>query len=220
MMIFKHKHFTRGDKKKCLAMRSIVNVKKKPPARSAVATNASSNRRQGYSDYSLPIPHPNAGDIVESNRILPSSHTYGGDHNIFGNLGHSGNYNMLDRTVNPGLPMNYGLGMQMQLPHSNYLNNGLNWTVPGYNNRSEPIQRPSVTASMAASFHANQGYNTAGTVSQPIAAIRNIGRSSEEVDLAALIMNQDPTIDAWTALQLAKRRLNGTSATNDQARPR
>mmetsp|Transcript_11708 Transcript_11708/g.16792 ORF Transcript_11708/g.16792 Transcript_11708/m.16792 type:complete len:250 (-) Transcript_11708:177-926(-) len=224
-MIFKHKHFTRGDKKKCLAMRSIVDVKK-PPASSVVAINISSNRRQEHRDHSrLPIPNlnPNGGDIVSNHVRQSNRHIYGGSNNIWSNLCHVGNYNMLDRRVNPGLPMNYGLSMQMQLPHPNYLNNGLNWTVPGSGlvyNRSEVTQRPSVTASMVEALHANQGHSTANTVRQPSAAIGNIGRSAEEVNLAASIMNEDPTIDAWGALQLAKRHLNGTPATSDMRRPR
>ncbi len=219
MMIFKHKHFTRGDKKKCLAMRSTVKMKN-PPARSVVAPNASSsNRQQEYRDYRLPNPNPNlnAGDVVSNHVLQSNHHTYGGDHSILGNLVHGGSYNTLHGTANPGLSMDYRLSMQMQLPHSNYLNNGLNWTVPGlgYNRSDEVTHRPSVTASMAASFHANLGYNTTLTACQSIASIRNM-----EVNLAALIMNEDPTIDSWTALQLAKRRLNGESATGDLRRPR
>ncbi len=193
--------------------------------RSSYPSVSSSNRRQGYRDYRLPDPNPNAG-VVVSNHVLPRNHhIYGGDSSILGNLGHGGNYNMLARTVNPGLSMNYRPNMQMQLPHSNYPNNGLNWTVPGlfYNRNDEVTQRPPVTASMSASLnHINRGYNTAVAMSQPIASIRNtVGRSTDKVDLAALIMNQDPTIDAWTALQLAKRRINGdTSATSDLRRPR
>lgn len=223
-MIFKHKHFTRGDKKKCLAMRSIVNVKK-PPASSVVAMNVSSNRRQGYRDHGLPNPNPYAGDVVSNHHLQSNRHIHGGDNSTLSNLGHGGTHNMLGRRVNPGLPMNYGLSMQMQLPHSNYLHNGLNWTVPVpvpglVHNRSEVTQRPSITASMVAALHANQGHSTANTVSQPSAGLRNyIGRSAEEVNLAALIMNEDPTIDAWGALQLAKRHLNGTPATSDLRRP-
>ncbi len=224
MMIFKHKHFTRGDKKKCLAMHSIVNVKK-PPAPSMIAMNASSNRQRGYTNPNiLPNPNPSAGEVVSNHVLQSNRHIYGGDNSILTNLDHGGTYNMLDRRVNPGLPMNYGLGMQMQLPHPNYLNNGLNLTVPGPGlvyNRSEVVtQRPSVAASMAASLHASQGHSTANTIRQPSAAMGNIGRSAEEVNLAALIMKEDPTIDAWGALQLAKRHLNGTPATSDLRRPR
>ncbi len=216
-MIFKHRHFTRGDKKKCLAMQSIVNVKN-PPASSVVAMIVSSNRLQGYSDdRRLPNPNPYAGDVVSNHHLQSNRHIHGGNNSILSNLGNGGTYNMLGRRVNPGLPMNYGLSMQMQLPHSNYLHNGLNWTVPVpvpglVHNRSEVTQRPSITASMvAALLHANQGHSTANTVSQPSAGLRNnIGRSAEEVNLAALIMNEDPTIDAWGALQLAKRHLNDT----------
>ena len=211
-MIFKHKHFTRGDKKKCLAMRSIVNVKKPPPpASSVVSINVSSNRRQEYRDQSR-LPNLNAGDIVSNHVHLSNRHIYGGNNSTWRHLCHGGNYNMLDRRVNPGLPMNYGLGIQMQLPHSNYFNNGLNWSVPGsVYNRSEVAQNPFVTAAMEAALHSNQVHSDAVTARQPIVAIRNIGRPAEEVNLAALIMNEDPTIDAWGALQLAKRHLNGTS---------
>ncbi len=197
-------------------MRSIVNVKK-PPASSFAVINASSNRRNEYRGFSrFPNLNPNAGDIV-SNHVRQSNHHIYGDYNtISSNLGHSGNYNILDRRVNPGLPMNYGLGMQMQLPHSNYLNNGLNWSPPTdlgsvYNrSRSEAAQHPVVAASMDAALHANQVHSDVVTVRQPIVDI-STGRPAEEVNLAALIMNEDPTIDAYGALQLAKRHLNGTS---------
>mmetsp|Transcript_11705 Transcript_11705/g.16785 ORF Transcript_11705/g.16785 Transcript_11705/m.16785 type:complete len:267 (-) Transcript_11705:181-981(-) len=221
-MIFKHKHFTRGDKKKCLAMHSIVNAKK-PSAPSIVAMSVSSNRQQGYRNpFILPNPNPNAGDVVSNHFLQSNRHIYGGVNSILNYPDNGGTYNMLDRRVNPGLPMNYGLSMQMQLPHPNYLNNGLNWTVPGSGlvyNRSEVTQRPSVTASMVEALHANQGHSTANTVRQPSAAIGNIGRSAEEVNLAASIMNEDPTIDAWGALQLAKRHLNGTPFASDLRRP-
>mmetsp|Transcript_25855 Transcript_25855/g.39061 ORF Transcript_25855/g.39061 Transcript_25855/m.39061 type:complete len:389 (-) Transcript_25855:291-1457(-) len=217
VMIFMHKHFTRGDKKKCLAMHSIVNVKKRPAA-SIVATNASSNRRQGPRDLDR-LPHVGdaANHLLQSNRQI-----YSGGNSILSNVGHGGTYNMLDRRVSPGLSMNYGLGMQMRMPHSNYLNNNvvLNWTIPGLvNNRSQVAQQPSLTATVAAALHANQGYSTAAPVSHPSAGISNIGRPSEEVNLAALIMNEDPTIDAWRALQLAKQHLNGTSTTSDPSQP-
>ncbi len=214
-LIFKHKHFTRGDKKKCLAMHSIVNIKK--PSAPSIIANISQNRRQGYSR----LPNPNAGGVCVSNHLLQSNrHIYGGDNSIVSNLGNGGTYNMLDRRVSPSLSMNHGLRMQMQLPHSNYLNlnNGLNWTVPVtglVQNRSD-AQRPSATDSMImiAALYPNQGHSNAFIVSQPNAGLRNIGRPAEEVNLAALIMNEDPTIDAWRALQLAKRHLNGTLATN------
>jgi hypothetical protein len=204
VMIFMHKHFTRGDKKKCLTMHSIVNAKK-PPASSIVAMNVSSNRRRDN------IRVPNAGDTA--NHLLQNNRhaIYGGDNSFLSYSGQGGTYNMLDGRVNPGLSMTYGLSMQMYMPHSNYLNNVSNWTIPGLaNNRSQVAQRPSLTATVAAALHANQGYSTAVPVSQPSAGISNIGRPAEEVNLAALIMNEDPTIDAWQALQLAKRRLNGT----------
>eukprot|EP00984_Skeletonema_dohrnii_P031912 scaffold25055_cov104-Skeletonema_dohrnii-CCMP3373.AAC.2 len=204
VMIFMHKHFTRGDKKKCLTMHSIVNAKK-PPSSSIVAMNVSSNRRRDISRV------PNAGDTA--NHLLQNNRhaIYGGDNSFLSNSGQGGTYNMLHGRVNPGLPMTYGLSMQMHMPHSNYLNNVSNWTIPGLaNNRSQVTQRPSLTATVAA-LHTNQGYSTAAPVSHPSAGISNIGRPSEEVNLAALIMNDDPTIDAWQALQLAKRRLNGTS---------
>mmetsp|Transcript_4104 Transcript_4104/g.7040 ORF Transcript_4104/g.7040 Transcript_4104/m.7040 type:complete len:252 (+) Transcript_4104:638-1393(+) len=208
VMTFMHKHFTRGDKKKCLAMHSVVNAKK-PPAASIVATHASSNRRQGPRDLDrLPHAVDAANHLLQSNRQI-----YSGGNSILSNVDQGGTYNMLDRRVSPGLSMNYGLGMQMRMPHSNnYLNNNvLDWTIPGLvNNRSQVAQRPSLTATVAAALHANQGYSTAVPVSQPSAGISNIGRPAEEVNLAALIMNEDPTIDAWQALQLAKRRLNGT----------
>jgi len=216
-MTFMHKHFTRGDKKKCLAMHSVVNVQKRPAA-SIVATNASSNRRQGSRDLGrLPNVGDAANHLLQNNRQI-----YSGGNSILSNVGQGGTYNMLDRRVSPGLSMNYGLGMQMRMPHSNnYLNNNvLNWTIPGLvNNRSQVAQRPSVTAAVAAALHSNQDHSAAVTVSQPSAGISNIGRPAEEVNLAALIMNEDPTIDAWRALQLAKQHLNGTSTTSDPRQP-
>jgi len=217
VMTFMHKHFTRGDKKKCLAMHSVVNVQKRPAA-SIVATNASSNRRQGSRDLGrLPNVGDAANHLLQNNRQI-----YSGGNSILSNVGQGGTYNMLDRRVSPGLSMNYGLGMQMRMPHSNnYLNNNvLNWTIPGLvNNRSQVAQRPSVTAAVAAALHSNQDHSAAVTVSQPSAGISNIGRPAEEVNLAALIMNEDPTIDAWRALQLAKQHLNGTSTTSDPRQP-
>eukprot|EP00986_Skeletonema_menzelii_P018921 scaffold26781_cov173-Skeletonema_menzelii.AAC.1 len=109
-----HKHFTRGDKKKCLAMNSIVNVKNK--------------RRQGGSLDRSRLSY--GGDVVH----LPqhgNSQIYGGHNSILrGSVCHGGAYNMLNGRVNPGLPMSYGLSMQQttQMSHSNYLSNGLNWT--------------------------------------------------------------------------------------------
>ena len=202
MMIFMHKHFTRGDKKKCLAMNSIVNVKSK--------------RRQGGSLDRSRLSY--GGDVVH----LPqhgNSQIYGGHNSILrGSVCHGGAYNMLNGRVNPGLPMSYGFSMQQttQMSHSNYLSNGLNWTVPGLvHSRNEVTQRPSVTAAVAGSLPANHGYSAAGTVSKPSAGRSDSGRAAEEVNLAALIMNEDRTIDAWQALQLAKRHLNDTSTISD-----
>ena len=116
---------------------------------------------------------------------------------------------MLNGAINPGLPMNYGLSMQQTpyMPRSNYLGNGLDWTV----------QWPSTVGSL----QANQDYSASGTiVSQPVAAgLSNSGRSAEEVKLAALIMKEDATINSWQALQLAKRHLNGTSTMSNMMRP-
>ena len=139
------------------------------------------------------------------------SQIYGGhDSTLRSSVGHGGTYNMLNGAINPGLTMSYGLSMQQatHLPRSNYLGNvGLNWTV----------QWPSAVGSL----QANQDYSASGTTgSQPIAAgLSNSGRSAEEVKLAALIMKEDPTIDAWQALQLAKRHLNGTSTMRHMMRP-
>ena len=195
MMIFMHKHFTRGDKKKCLAMRSIVNVKK-PQASSIVTMNISSKRRQEYGDSSR-LSY--GGDVANYLPQHGNSQIYGGHDSILrSSLGHGGTHNMLNGTVNPGL---IGLSMQpTHMPRSYYLSNaGLNWTA----------QWPSAVGPL----QANQDYTASGTtVSQPIAAgLSNSGRSAEEVKLAALIMKEDPTIDAWQALQLAKRHLNGTT---------
>ena len=194
-----HKHFTRGDKRKCLAMRSIVNVKK-PQASSIVTMNVSSKRRQEYRDSSR-LSYAYGEDVANYLPQHGNSQIYGGHDSIFrSSLGNGGTHNMLNGTVNPGLPMSYGLSMQQTpyMPRSNYLSNGLDWT----------LQWPSAVGSL----QANQDYSASGTiVSQPIAAgLSNSGRSAEEVNLAAFIMKEDPTIDAWQALQLAKRHLNGT----------
>ena len=208
MMIFMHKHFTRGDKKKCLAMRSIVNVKK-PQASSIVTMNISSKRRQA--DYRDNSRLSFRGEVANYLPQHGNSQIYGGHDSIIrSSLGHGGTHNMLNGAINPGLPMSYGLSMQQTpyLPRSNYLGNvGLNWTA----------QWPSAVGSL----QANQDYSALGTtVSQPIAAgLSNSGRSAEEVKLAALIMKEDPTIDAWQALQLAKRHLNGTSTMSHMMRP-
>ena len=206
MMIFMHKHFTRGEKRKCLAMRSIVNVKK-PQASSIVTMNISSKRRQEYGDSSR-LSY--GGDVANYLPQHGNSQIYGGHDSILrSSLGHGGTHNMLNGAINPGLPMNYGLSMQQTpyMPRSNYLGNGLDWTV----------QWPSTVGSL----QANQDYSASGTiVSQPVAAgLSNSGRSAEEVKLAALIMKEDPTIDAWQALQLAKRHLNGTSTMSNMMRP-
>ena len=207
MMIFMHKHFTRGDKRKCLAMRSIVNVKK-PQASSIVPMNISSKRRQEYRDNSR-LSY--GGDVANYLPQHGDSQIYGGHDSILrSSLGHGGTHNMLNGAINPGLPTSYGLSMQQatHLPHSHYLGNvGLNWNV----------QWPSTIGSL----QANQDYTASGTTgSQPIAAgLSYSGRSAEEVKLAALIMKEDPTIDAWQALQLAKRHLNGTTTISNMMRP-
>jgi hypothetical protein len=176
-MIFMHKHFTRGDKKKCLAMRSTVNVKK-PSAASIVGLHASSNRWLGYRDVGAV---PNAGDGM-AERLLQSNRQadYDGDATMLSNVGYGGaTYNMLGGgRANPGLSMNYP-GMQtqmtqMQMPQYNNLHNRLDLIMPGQaNNRSVVAQRSSGAA--AAVPHANQGYSAAVTVSQPTAGISNIG---------------------------------------------
>ena len=202
MMIFMHKHFTRGDKRKCLAMRSIVNVKK-PQASSIVPMNIASKRRQDYRDSSS-SRLSYGGDVANYLSQLGNSQLYGGHDSIFrSSLGHGGGtHNMLNGAINSGLPMSYGLlsTQQMQMPHSNYLSNaaGLNF----------PVQWPSTVGSL----QPNQDYTTSGTTgTQPVSVgLSNSGRSAEEVKLAAFIMKEDPTIDAWQALQLAKRHLNGT----------
>ncbi len=189
------------------AMRSIVNVKK-PQASSIVPMNISSKRRQEYRDNSR-LSY--GGDVANYLPQHGNSQIYGGHDSILrSSLGHGGTHNMLNGAINPGLPMSYGLSMQQTpyMPRSNYLGNaGLNWTA----------QWPSAVGSL----QANQGYSASGTtVSQPIAiGLSNSGRSAEEVNLAALIMKEDPTIDAWQALQLAKRHLNGTSSMSHMMRP-
>jgi hypothetical protein len=217
-MIFMHKHFLRGDKKKCLAMRSTVNVKK-PSAASIVGLHASSNRWLGYRDVGAV---PNAGDGM-AERLLQSNRQagYGGDASMLSNVGYGGaTYNMLGgRAMNyPGMQTQM---MQMQMPQYNNLHNGLDWIMPGQANNRGVVARSSGAA--AAIPHANQGYSAAVTVSQPSAGIRNIGGmppdAAGEVNLASLIMNEDPTIDAWQALQLAKMRLHGNSSTSYQRRP-
>lgn len=212
VMIFMHKHFVRGDKKKCLAMRSIVNVKKP----SAAASIVTMNRGQGYRDVGT---IPTAGDVMVDHLLQSNrQRIHSGDASMFSNVGYGGAANnMLGGRANPGLSMNYGIGMQMQMPQSNYLlPNRIDQIMSSLaNNRREVAQRSSAAATVAAVLHANQGYSA--PVSRSSAGSSNIGGLSphavEEVNLASLIMTEDPTLDAWEALQLAKMCLS-TSITN------
>jgi hypothetical protein len=171
-----HTHFHRGDKQKCLAMRSIV---KKPLASASAAFiksrgGSSSNIRQGY-----------------------------------GEVGTTG-FNILGEANHLGLQMNSSLGMQMQMPQSNFVNSGgLDLMQRRQRYITHMLTHPAslaVAAAAAAALHANQDYSA---VIQPCAGSSNIGSllpesSFEEVKLASIIMKQNPTLNAWQALQMAK----------------
>ena len=115
-----HKHFTRGDKKKCLQMRSIV---KKP---SAVSIMGISNHQ------------PNAGDVMASHLLQSNRQAlYYSDARMLSGMGlDGGSFNMPLANYPGGLQMTYsGLGMQMPMLRSNYLNSGLDlmYQMPMYN---------------------------------------------------------------------------------------
>jgi len=124
MMIFSHKHFIRGNKRKCLEMRSIV---KKPSAASII----------GASNH-----QPNAGDIMAS-YLLQSNRQVVYRSDMLSGIG--GRISAFDMPIGganyPGLPTTYGLGMQMQMPQSNYLSSRLDllYQRPMYNMMSSAI---------------------------------------------------------------------------------
>ena len=216
MMIFNHKHFSRGDKKKCLAMHSIVNSKK-PSAPSTTPINVSSNRVQGFGDINAVVPF--RGGVTNHLHRLQSNRqaVYGDDYGVSGSTGQeTAAYNMLDGRTHLGLPMNYhGLGLQMQMHQRNNYLNGLNWAAGAVqqvpvlpNNRNESAQQ----ISLAAALRSNQGYNVATNESRPRAS------PADEVHLASLIMREDQTIDARRALHMAKIHLHGSSSTGNARR--
>jgi hypothetical protein len=214
-MIFFHANFSRGDKKKCLTMRSIV---KKPSAVTIMGlSNSSSNRSQSYGRVGA---FPNAGDIMAEHLLQSNRQAmYHSDSSMtLSGMGYGESAFNMQIGTNPGLPMTYGLVMQKQMPQSNSLNSGLDFMNlrPRYHMMGLAMNSNEVQGSPASSatFHANQDYNAA--VSQPSAAMNMSSTlppsAKEEIIMASRILKEHPTLDNWQALQLAKRRLNGTSA--------
>jgi len=132
MMKFFHKKFTRGDTEKCLVMRSTV---KTPTAVSIRSISNHSNRNQLGTA-------PNAGDVMASHLLRTNRQaTYISDVNANANMlsgmgmgmcmGYGGPAFIMPALgggASPGgLPVTYGLGMQMQSPqtHTNYLSSRL-----------------------------------------------------------------------------------------------
>ena len=222
-MIFMHTHFIRGDKKKCLAIRSIV---KKPPASASAAStrgkSVPSVRLQRYGDAAPSGVVPAPGEVI-ANELLRSNHQamYGHGASMLSSLGSA--YNMLGAANLGGLPtMNHGLGTL--LPQPNFFNSGFDLMQPqrylmGLDNTSSGLgqgQGSSAAAAAAAALHINHSYSGVSGSQQMSAAgisssINSLPPDSiEEVNLASKIMNDNPTVDAWQALQMAKRRLNET----------
>lgn len=218
-----HPNFIRGDKERCLAMRSKVK-KPSPPAPPAAAsmtgTNPPSNKRQKYGEH---FPSINDPVGVMPHELLWSrnlSAMYGGGLGYGSSLG-AANYH-------PGfLPaMNYGVGSLMWQPNP-YSSGFLMQPRQGYNmigsinNSSSNIsgQGPFAAAAIATANAnqdcndgSNQQHSTTGDISNSSRLPTN---NNEEVELASIIMSTNPTMDARQALHRAKHILSST-ATDDK----
>ncbi len=230
-MIFMHPNFIRGDKERCLAMRSKVKKPSAPAAASITGTNSPSNKRQKYGET---FPSINDPVGVIPHELLWSrnlSAMYGGG------LGYGGS---LGAANHPGfLPaMNYGIGSLMWQPNP-YSSGVLMQPRQGYN-MIGPINNSSISISSSsgsilgqgpfaaaaiATANANQDYNDASNQQHSTTGdISNSSRpptnNNEEVELASIIMSTNPTMDARQALHRAKNILSSSSisstATDDK----
>ena len=206
-MIFMHTDFSRGDKKKCLAMRSVV---KKSSAALIMGVGDSSNRRRGHGVVVGAIP--NAGDVAAHQLDRSNRQAYGGNGNASMMSGTTTTLNMLGG-ANPGLQMNCSPRFHMQMPPSNSVDRGLDLMQQRQryitNISSELAQRATASAAARAVCRTNQDDSA---VIQPCAGISSynniisslLPESVEEVHLASIIMKEIPALDAWQALQMAK----------------
>ncbi len=208
-MVFSHKKFNRGEPKKCRDMRSIV---KRPPPASTVFTSSPFDAA-GKVEVGAA---PNAGGVMADHLLL--SNRLGMYHNnpsmrsdgrfVFNttgegaNLGYSSepnhHYNGFESTLmDQSQMLGYIMMESAAAPHTS------------------KVFYASSAAEAAASLQANQDYNM--TLRQPNPVLSK--SADQEVIMASLIMDEHPTLDAWQALQLAKRRLNGTSASFTRLSP-
>lgn len=209
VMIFFHSKFSRGDKKKCLAMRSIV---KKPSTVSIMGiSHPPPNIRQAYGGVGA---FPNAGDtmfkhLLQSNQLA----MYHSDSSMLSGVGYGRFAFNMERGANPGVSTTApGLVMQRQMLQSDALNSGseLMHQKPRCNMMSLAFNNIAVQGytAMAADFNAAAGQSSAVMSMNSILS----PSAKEEIMMASLILKEHPALDNWQALQLAKRRLNGTSA--------
>lgn len=224
-MIFMHPNFIRGDKERCLAMRSKVKKPSAPAAASMTGTNPPSNKRQKYGEH---FPSINDPVGVMPHELLWSrnlSAMYGGGLGYGSSLGAANNH--------PGfLPaMNYGVGSLMWQPNP-YSSGFLMQPRQGYNmigsinnsSSSSILGQGHFAAAAIATANANQDYNDASNQQHSTTGdISNRSRlptnNNEEVELASIIMSTNPTMDARQALHRAKNILSSSStATYDKKR--
>lgn len=224
-MIFMHPNFIRGDKERCLAMRSKVKKPSAPAAASITGTNSASNKRQKYGEHFSSINDPVGVIPHELLWIRNLSAMYGGG------LGYGGSpydYNSLGAANHPGfLPaMDYGVGSLMWQPNP-YSSGVLMQPRQGYNmigsinnSNSSILGQGPFAAAAIATANANQDCNDASTQQQSTTGdISNSCRlppnNNEEVELASIIMSTNPTLDARQALHMAKNILSSSSTATD-----
>lgn len=201
VMVFSHKNFIRGDPKKCRDMRSIV---KRPPLSSTTSTSSPFDARKVQVGAA-----PNAGGIMADHLLMSNRQAF--FHSINPSMMSDGRF--VFKATGEGANLGYS-------PQPNHHYNGFESMLInpsqrlGYNRMGSAATNTikalyaSSTAETAAALQTNQDYSA--TLNQPNSVVCT--SADQEVIMASLIMDEHPTLDAWQALQLAKRRLNGTSA--------
>ena len=164
---------------------------------------SSSNSHQRYGE--IVGESPNAGNAMANEFLQSNSQAmmFGVDNSMSSVTGYGyggAAYNML-RASNSGLPMNYGLNTPMQMAHSGFDRmQHMQSNMMGLPYNSSWAAQGSPVPTVAAAPQANQDYHSSLSSS-----------SSVELNLASIIMMQNPTLNECQALEMAKKQLSETA---------
>lgn len=225
-MVFMHAHFARGDKKRCLMMRSIV---KKPAAQQPRTIINGANHPAHLSTNMLQRFGSNSqyggmggGAAFNFNMIPPlfpqqaRQVSYSGTPNQGGDNGIM-NSNGMGRGVPPSLfmPNQFPQGMtstdmfeaglclermeQRQQQRQNQMMDMLN-----DNGGNSPAMAAATTSSFNQAMSQQQPQMPISMSSEMNGNNSNFGGDMSQVDLATQILKRDPSMEPWRALELAK----------------